>query len=501
MSVYDMLFDWQKQLVVKNFDKQAFGLFLDCGLGKTPIATAFAEQHCCQKILVITINPKTYETEHDIGSWQFWSTKLNKSHKIYSREYPSTNVEDEVFIVNYESLYKRTKSARGLELADKIVRFIDNCKLKNVAVIVDESHKIKNLSSIQTKAIFRIIDKIKRYSYKSYLYLLTGTPFTTGYIDLYSSLKLLGCDMTKGQFIELFCERGRIPGLFEWQQPIVGYKNLEQMYALVHRYAVTIKSEEVLTLPEQVFSYHPIEMSDKFDLFVTEKIPENKLATLLNNAQTSSTKQVNNPFYRNIAYPETDWIAETSGTFWLRARQLSIGFNGNSEKSMWYDTRRLEQLRKFLTTHEDNYVLFYNFVPELIELYQICEDLGYNIDVFCGECKSLTFYERFSHLSDEEKLTNKKNIILANFASGSTGMNWQAYNKCIIFSIPLYRDWAQGIKRIHRTGQKETVIYHIFYQKNWLDYSMLHSLKTSTQYNSDLFENELKAHNNVEVNK
>ena len=35
----------------------------------------------------------------------------------------------------------------------------------------------------------------------------------------------------------------------------------------------------------------------------------------------------------------------------------------------------------------------------------------------------------------------------------------------ILFDIPLYKDYEQGIKRINRIGQKETCIYHIFYQK------------------------------------
>ena len=39
---------------------------------------------------------------------------------------------------------------------ENIVEFIKTCKGKNVAIIIDESHKVKNLQSLQTCAIFKI---------------------------------------------------------------------------------------------------------------------------------------------------------------------------------------------------------------------------------------------------------------------------------------------------------------------------------------------------------
>ena len=175
-------------------------------------------------------------------------------------------------------------------------------------------------------------------------------------------------------------------------------------------------------------------------------------------------------------YPDTKYLAETTGAFWLRSRQISIGFLGNAGECEWYDTTRLKSLEKFLSENEDNYVLFYNFTPELLEIYSICEKLGYNIDVYSGEVKSTFFYEKYSHQSEEEQLINKKNIILANFASGSTGMNWQNYHQCILFSIPLFKDYTQALARIYRIGQKDLVVYHTFYQNNWLDKSMIKAL-------------------------
>jgi hypothetical protein len=107
------------------------------------------------------------------------------------------------------------------------------------------------------------------------------------------------------------------------------------------------------------------------------------------------------------------------------------------------------------------------------------------------------FYNKYHNLTSAEKLLSKKNIILANFASGSTGLNWQDYNKCIIFSLPLYKDYEQGLKRIHRLGQKETVVYHIFYQKNWLAYGMKKALEECKDYSKEMFESDLKRINEI----
>jgi hypothetical protein len=207
--------------------------------------------------------------------------------------------------------------------------------------------------------------------------------------------------------------------------------------------------------------------------------------------QYDTDHKVGNPYFRNIAYPDLKWLAETNGTFWLRARELSIGFQGNGEDAEWYDESRMDAIKSFLERNFDNYVIFYNYTPEMMKLFDICESLNYNVDVFCGEIKSLFFYEKFSKMTESEKLVNKGNVIIANFASGSTGMNWQNYSKVIITSTPLYKDYAQAIKRVHRPGQKEKVFYHIFYQKNWLDFSMQKALKEQKQYSQDMYDADL----------
>ena len=498
--IYNILYDWQKEIVDK-FKYKNVGIFLDCGLGKTPISLGLAEQNYSQKVIVITINGKAKETSLDNGSWFDWGSKSNMnyvcSHKKQATFFDETN---DLYVINFEGLYKRKDSKQKVELIDNLINFIKSCKNKNVSLIIDESHKMKNLQSMQTQAIFKLYRELRVKANNCYIYLLSGTPFTSGYIDLYSQLKILGCSMSKTEFIDEYCIRGHLPGLLGWQQPIVGYKNINMLYDLVHKYAITIKSDDIINLPEKTFVYHKYNTTDDFIMFTSEKSSPKKIIDYCKSRKIKYNvekvdKLVNNPFYRNIDYPDSEYLCETSGTFHLRAKQLSIGFIGNADNCIWYNKTRLDMLKRFLQNNEDNYLLFYNYTAELLEIYQICEELGYNIDVYSGEIKSLVHYEKYANQKEEQQLVNKKNIILANWASGSTGMNWQLYNQCILFSLPSFKDYEQGLKRIHRLGQKNKCVYHIFCQRNWLDYRLMLSIKEKKEYDSKMFADDIRKYN------
>ena len=251
--IYDRLYPWQKRIVDKFKVRHNFGLFLDMGLGKTPISLGLAEANNCTKCIVITINPKAMEPQSIEGSWLDWGSQSGMNYELASKKLKVAFNNDiaQMFLINYEALYSRAKDKKAkVELSSRVKEFVDSCKGHNVAIIVDESHKMKNLSSIQTLAINRIKRELKFRATNVYTYLLTGTPFTTGYIDLYSQLKTLGYDETKGQFCDQFCVRGNLPGLLGWQQPIIGYQNIDQLFRTVHRYAITIDSEDIADLQD-----------------------------------------------------------------------------------------------------------------------------------------------------------------------------------------------------------------------------------------------------------
>lgn len=495
--IYTQLYDWQKSLVDNLANKKSYGLFLDMGLGKTPISLALCEKNEVDNILIITLENKAIESEKVKGSWFYWITQIEKSYTLKNKQ-SSDFEKNNCYLVNYEWLYDRkTKSIKGgIPLRKNISSFIENSKGKKVAIIIDESHSIKNQSSIRTKCITKIYNSLKQYS-ETYLYLLTGTPFTGGYIDLYSQLKLLGRQGNKEQFKEDYCIMGNIRGLLGWQQPIVGYKNVDKLFDEIHKFAITINSKSVIDLPQQLFVEHYYKENVKMKLFTREHINKSLIEEEMK-SRNLNEKITHNFFYRNIDYPNNRWIADTSGSFWLRARELSIGFQGNAQEFEMYDETRFNLLKDMLKNEPSNYILFYSFTPEFLKIFDICYELDYKIDVFNGEIKSTYFYDDFAKKNTDERFNDKdKRIMLCNWQSGSTGLNFQAYNKCIIFDLPVYRDWEQGLKRIHRIGQSNACIYHLFLQDCWLDKSMYQSIQEKKNYTNDTFKSDLTRVNSL----
>lgn len=270
MSIYEKLFNWQQKIVNKYKDRTDFGIWLDMGLGKTPISLSFAEINNCSKILVITINSKIEDSSIS-GSFANWVLNSNIKYNLHyktDKEFNFKTDENDFFIVNYEYLFKRKKTneRNSIELRKEITDFINSCKGHNLAIIIDESHKMKDQNSTQTKCINKIKKLALLKASNVYSYLLTGTPFTQGYIDLYSQLKFLGYESSKQDFKDTFCIVGNIKGLLGWQQPIVGYKNIDGLYRVIHRYAITIQTDEVEDLPSSSIYFESI-ASSKFEIF------------------------------------------------------------------------------------------------------------------------------------------------------------------------------------------------------------------------------------------
>lgn len=577
--IYNLLYDWQKEVVDFVAAKRLYGLWLDCGLGKTVQALALAEKNAASKILIVTPNAKACETINTPGSWYKWAKELdgftifNKQCKqvypelqpmasrknqagaaltpqqdphrsqdepspaaptgkgigrinmavsvgalppVQSDPFPFKQFRKEVWVVNYESLFDRKVTDTRVRLKDSVLAFINSCRRSHVTLLIDESHYIKESNSKQALALSQIKRDLMLYGESLHCYLLTGTPFTRGFIDVYNQLKFMGCPMTKTDFKDKFCVLGNVRGLLGWQQPIVGYKNVDKLYELIHNYAITLKSNDVIKLPDQIFTEKITEPSHWFELLTRKRLKIGTM-TALNTARKKAglpsatdaelqvfltgkdpmltladkNSVVANPWFRNIDFPDTNYICDTPGSLWLRARELSIGFQGNAETATWYDRTRLNAIKDFLNENPDNYVLFYNYVPEFLELFDICTELGYNVDVYNGDIKSLLNYERYDSQSPDARAQNNKNIILSNFASGSTGMNWQSYHSCIISSLPTYKHWAQGLKRVHRTGSERTVNYYVFKGDNWLDRGMWDALMQGVEYSNDMFNKAL----------
>lgn len=122
---------------------------------------------------------------------------------IYDKQPIEKIPEDSVLIINYERVWRRPELL----------------KLRNFSMMLDESSKIKNEKSKQSKFIINLAAEN--------VILLSGTPTGGKYEELWSQLHLLGWKISKKLFMKQFVEQ-------EWdelnqQYKIVGYKNVDRL--------------------------------------------------------------------------------------------------------------------------------------------------------------------------------------------------------------------------------------------------------------------------------
>ncbi|WP_434335090.1 SNF2-related protein [Mycoplasma capricolum subsp. capricolum] len=498
MTIFNKLFDWQKELIIKNKHKNQLGLFLDMGSGKTILSLGFCEINQVDAIIIIASRSKTLETADQDASFTNYlqnDLKFKVYLKTNLKNASFNNNQKEAIIINYHSfLLNINKENFFSYLSD----FVNVHKNQKIAIILDESQNIKNSRALISIGIKNFIDLVQKQAFNTYLYLLSGTPQTTGAIDMFNQLKFLGLKMSRYHFEDQFCIKTQFNNAYRKVYKINGYKNIKQLEQLINQFALTTKNIPTIYLPKQHFIGIKLSISNEFELFTNKKVTEYDLLNFCNKNNIKSDYKprelnlIKNPYYKNLSYPDDKWIASDDASLWLRTRQISIGFQGNSKDYYWFDYSRLNKLEQLLIDKSDNYIIFYNYDPEFDEIYKICKKLDYKIDIWNGNKKDITNYLEYLNLDKKDKANSKKRVIIANYSSGSTGNNWQEYDKTILFSLATYGYHAQALKRNHRIGSKNTITYYIFLQDNYLEKSMLDSIKKRQNYNKEIFIKNIK---------
>ena len=518
-KLYNSLYDWQKPFIntlIEKFDietnplgRTKYGFFLRMGIGKTKLMTTMAEIHESDCVIITSILPKVLE-ENIEGSFgaelELAGYKVYYSHLLYQPK-PLKNgakrtgdseaaraerhyaqfIDDFLHKrkIAYVNNYDNIMTKNGFNILHFLAGGNDGAKrsaqksqgiiegYKNITWIFDESHKIKSkdsqismrihsmLTNNHTPGLSVIRDNYFKENIK-HVYLGTGTPFTVGYVDLFQQLNILGHEWNYDDFFNEYCIEDPVAKKFNvFAKAIKDYKNIEHLLDIVQKYAFFARTE----------NYYPF-------------LPERR-TTILWAKQDESYKMMawdnkNNPHYKVL----DNYICDTPAIFKLRLRQLASGFMGNADESKYYSTWKLDKLTELLEDSEDNYVIFYNYTPELFMLMSVAEDLGYVYDVYNGSIKDLSnFYDN--------NIKTKK-LILANIASGSTGLNLQTYKNAVFYSLPdVWSDFEQGIGRIERTGQKSPFVdVYILMTMGTVEDRIWDSLLKGKDYTDKMFERD-----------
>ncbi|HAE92702.1 MAG TPA: DEAD/DEAH box helicase [Tissierella sp.] len=408
--------DYQK--VAKDFilDRQAAGLFLDMGLGKTVTTLTAIEElknDYLEDIKVLVIAPKrvaedTWTTEYE--KWDHLKDlKVIKVLGTPKERKLALQQEGDIYIITRDNI------AWLVELLGR--------KWDFNTIVIDELSSFKSNTSKRFKKLRIVRPLIKR------VIGLTGTPAPNGYMDLWSQVYLLDRGERLGKTITEYRKRYfntlYRPGYNDYELR-EGAK--EEIDEALKDLCISMKAKDYLKLKEPLY-INRIAKLDKKEFETYKKMERDAVLEFENEDITAL----------NAAAVSNKLLQLANGAVYTDEREVIEIHN-----------KKLEVLEELIEEANGEPVLvLYNFQHDRDRILK-------------------KFKKDVRILEDEKDIKDWNNrkikIFLAHPAGAGHGLNLQAGGSIIIWfglnwSLELYQ---QANARLARQGQKETVrIYHI----------------------------------------
>lgn len=411
----------------KNFNRCAY--YLDMGLGKTFIGSTKMNLLNTKMNLIICQKSKIND----------WVNHFKENHYNFI-VCDLTTDKSMIDAFLYTSLSSHERMV-GIINYDLVFRRPELLKLKDFTLLLDESSLIQNDKAKRSKFILKLNAEN--------VILLSGTPSSGKYENLWTQIHLLGWDISKNTYNKQYInwekiDVGGVPiSVVDKKNP---YKNVERLKEKLRQHgAVFKKTEECFELPTQNFININVNPPSEYQKFKNTGI---------------------------VVLEGNELVGNTNLTKSLYARQICSQYNQN----------KLDAFEDLLESTNDRLIVFYNFIEEKEKLKSIIEKHGRSISEVNGQIKDLKNYEEIDD-----------SVTLIQYQSGSMGLNLQKANKIVYFSLTPSSDFfEQSKKRIHRIGQDKTCFYYLLICKNTIeDKGILPSLMMRKDFDDELFREEI----------
>lgn len=212
------LYPHQERLMEVLAEKDAFGVFWQPRVMKTlPMALHITSLMLSQKAQsAIVIAPKSA-----LGAWR-------RDFALFKGK--RGEVAKKIKLVNYEKVWRRKEYEEQTDI-----------------VVLDESHKIANRTSKQSKFCLKLGKKAK------YRYELTGTPMGQGRVqDLWSQMEFLKPSFlgTYRQFEDEYCILRQLPN--SYVKIVVGYRHKEELLKKIKPYVSFLTLKDIADMPDDM---------------------------------------------------------------------------------------------------------------------------------------------------------------------------------------------------------------------------------------------------------
>lgn len=423
-------YSYQEYALKFILNSKAAGIFLDCGLGKTVITlTAIAElmhnRFEISKALVIA-PLRVAENVWDVEAKKWDHLKHLRVAKVLGSEkkrIQALNTNADIYVINREN----TKWLVDYYKKDWPFDML----------VLDELSSFKSHRAKRFKALRKVRPLCKR------VVGLTGTPAPNGLIDLWAQVYLLDSGQRLGKTISGYRERYFLPDKRN-QHVIFSYKPREgaeeAIYKKLSDICISMKNRDYLTLPERMDNILGINLPPKV-LEQYRQLERDLLLPLL----------------------EGDIVAGSAAVLTNKLLQITGGavYDEGKKVQILHD-EKLKALEDLVeATNGKPVLVYYNYRHELerIQKQFLCRVLDTAKDM-------------------EDWNKGEIPVMLAHPASAGHGLNLQNGGSTIIwFGLPWSLElYQQANARIHRQGQKNTVVVHHLVAKETIDEDVMQVL-------------------------
>lgn len=416
------LFEYQNNVLEKTKDRNKVAYYLDMGLGKTFIGAEKLINLDTKFNLVVCQKSKINDWYkhfcefYRVGNLIFNLTTKNEFNEFI--DFPDCE-QNLIGIINYDLIFRRPELLQ----------------LNDFTLMLDESSLIQNEKSKRSKFILKLKPKN--------VILLSGTPVSGKYENLWSQAQLLGWDISKRIYESQYIKFRTIDVQGFPIKVVDGYKNVDRLKSkLRENGAVFMKTEEVIDLPSQNFIDIHCETSANYKKFKKDKI---------------------------ITLNDRTFVGDRLLTYRLYLRMMAGQYNKH----------KIDAFKDILNSTNDRLIVFYNFEKELKILLKNCDKE--HISIINGNTKDLKAYEEFDD-----------SITFIQYQAGAMGLNLQKANKIIYFSPTESSElFEQSKKRIHRVGQDKSCFYYLLISKNSIEEDIYKNLKMRRDFTNELFKESL----------
>lgn len=474
LLVVPVIRDYQRYCIDYIKNKPCAGLFLDMGLGKTLITlTALKELAQEGKLFgnVLIVAPKAVAISTWADEVDKWDTlkgtridllvNLSKKKRLEKYDFILSHPNDaKIYTINTELfndcvtyfLKKHHTWPFPTIVLDELQRFRSHKSLGTKRML--DLHKFNN-TWIQTSQKQQNWDMYYRRPLQRIIG-LTGTPGPKGLINLWGEVACLDGGFRLGKNITTFRNTYFNPGrhtksgdVYEW----IPKENAEQhILYQIKDVCISMKSDDKIKLPELIINNLYVEMTQK-EFEVYDKMRREKVLPLVSETIT----------------------AANAGVLCAQLLQLANGAiygekddKNPSQKAKSYlvHNQKIDALTRIQEqAQEETLLVFYWFQHDLLRLQKAFPE------AIVYDPKDPSIIKKWNNKEIPMLLAHPSKIgIGTNLQQGGHIMVW--------FSIPMWNLelYQQSIKRLHRSGQKETTIVHHILTKNTIDEDALESL-------------------------